>query len=300
MTQDIREIAYINHEDVVALNFIHGNGPYVFRRHCRQGLRSHILEVLPRADIERERSGLLIQGYRWFPKARPVKMFRIFRTKLKTLETALDEIRRVKIVEHFLAPDFIAHSDEFVVDYQGPGGREPLLCGFQAYVEGEIVDPWSILDKEIFVRTLYDALRSRIDSRIEAGQWIGQVQQKAARFIHNVKEMIAHSGYVPDLAGIGNLVVAGSGDIKLVDINNISKVRFDTAIHLDDRHYPVCDKSIEALFLIEEKMTGRSANRHEPLYRTFLDPQRKKDVKAHEAAFYHQKASGRGYPPLQR
>jgi hypothetical protein len=299
MPEDIRDKAYITHEDVVALNFIKASGPFIFRRHYRQGLRSHIMEVINKIDAERERTGLMVDGVRWYPRARPVRMFRIFRTRLPTMETALREIRRVKVVERYLAPDYIATSNEVIVDYVRPGRRDILLCGFQTHEQGEIIDPWSLLNGGAFVAALYDRLQGSVDT-LEIGQdrWVALVRKKAATFIQRIKEMIAKDGYIPDLAGRGNLVAAPSGEIKLVDINNISRVDFDSGIPLDDRGYPVCDKSIEALYLIEEKMAGRAADRKEALYQIFFNPQRRRAVKRHEEDFYRDKQDAGGYPAI--
>jgi hypothetical protein len=79
MLQDIRDKAFITHHDVAGLNFIKADGPYVFKRHFRQGLRSHILEVLKRDDVSRARAGTIVDGLRWFPQAKPAWIFRIFR-----------------------------------------------------------------------------------------------------------------------------------------------------------------------------------------------------------------------------
>jgi hypothetical protein len=98
--------------------------------------------------------------------------------------------------------------------------------------------------------------------------------------------MIMEAEHVPDLAGVGNLILTRSGAIKLVDINNISRVTFDPKIRVDDRGYPVGDKSIEALCLLEKKLLGKPINKGDPIYKTFLDPERMKDVKAAEEAFY--------------
>lgn len=301
MSVDIRDKAFISHDDVIGLNFINASGPYIFRRHYRQGLRSHILEVLKKEDVEREKSGVEVDGVRWFPKAKPLRMFRIFRTRLTTLERALKEISRVKITERYLAPDFLATSSEFIVDYKKPEGRELMLCGFQEYEDGEIVDPWSILGRQMFVDALYDSMRGSIDGfSMNRDPWAVTVRNKAAEFVERVKKMIYQAGYIPDLAGIGNLVVIPSGEIKLVDINNISKVVFDSEIRLDDRGYPVCDKSIESLYLLEEKMAGRTPDRDEEMYRTVFDPGRRRAVKGHEEIFYRRKKEGGGYPALQR
>jgi hypothetical protein len=55
---------------------------------------------------------------------------------------------------------------------------------------------------------------------------------------------------------------------------------------LDDRGYPVCDKSIEALSLLERNLLNRSIDPGEAVYRKFLDPKRMKDVRDLESAFY--------------
>ncbi len=299
MAEDIRDKAFVTHEDVVDLNFINRQSPYFFRRHHRQGLRSHIMEVLRRADLAVERTGTVIDGVRWFPRAEPVRVFRIFRTRLKTLDNALNEIRRVKIVEQYLAPRFLAKSSEFVVDYEGPSGREPLLCGFQTHEKGEIIDPWSILGLTKLADALFDALQAAIrDTAMDRRQWTASARGKAAEFIDRIKEMVLQTGYVPDLAGIGNLVVTAPGDIKLVDINNISRVGSDAQIPLDDRGYPVADKSIEALYLLETKLAGRAVSEEDPVYRVFFDTRRRKAVRAHEAQFYRKKQHLSGYPDL--
>ncbi len=95
--------------------------------------------------------------------------------------------------------------------------------------------------------------------------------------------MISEAGHIPDLAGAGNLIITTSGGIRLVDINNISGVSLDPSIHLDEKGYPVCDKSIEALSLIEEKILGRQVDMEADIYKWFLDPERQKALKAKEA-----------------
>jgi hypothetical protein len=301
MVEDIRDKKFVTHEDVVALNFIQTDSPYIFRRHHRQGLRSHVLEVLHRRDVDREKTGIVIDGTRWFPKAEPAHVFRIFRTRLQTLESALGEIGRVKIVERFLAPQFLAQSNEFIADYDGPAGREPLLCGFQSYVRGEIVDPWSLLDLRAFTHCLFDALQPSLHNpAMTRALWTTRTGHKAAAFIDRVREMILQTGYVPDLAGIGNLVITATGDIKLVDINNISRVCFDSDVALDDRGYPVGDKSIEALYLLEKKLAGRAVSKEDPIYNAIFDPQRQIAVRAHETRFYRKKKHLEGYPSLQQ
>jgi hypothetical protein len=98
--------------------------------------------------------------------------------------------------------------------------------------------------------------------------------------------MILEARYVPDFAGVENLLITPAGDIKLVDINNISKVSFTADIRLDDKGYPVCDKSIEAVAMLEKELLGKPIDRTEKLYQIFLDPQRMKDVGALEDKFH--------------
>lgn len=129
MAVDIRDKRYLSSEDLVRLNFIRDRGSYVFRRHYRHGLRSHIMEVLDPDDIRRERQGIVRDGIRWYPRAKPLKVSRIFRTKFSVLEEALEEIRRVKIIEKYLAPNHLAVSEEFIVDYITDGRNDFILCG---------------------------------------------------------------------------------------------------------------------------------------------------------------------------
>lgn len=295
MSQDVRDLKYLEHRDVIGLNFIRTGGPYVFRRHFRQGLRSHVLEVLNASDLARETGGEAVDGVIHFPRARPVRMFRIFRTRLESLEAALGEISRVKLVERFLAPDFMACSNEMVVDYFGPEGRDLLLCGLQAYVCGAVVDPWNILDGTDFLKLLYDGLPLRLaHPPMHRDHWLAKVYRNGCRFIACLKQMVVEAHHVPDLAGVGNILVTPGGRFKLVDINNISRVHFDRRITLDDRGYPVCDKSIEALALLEAKVTGRAIDSSDPVYKAFLDPIRQQEVEATERQFVKTAAAGAG------
>jgi hypothetical protein len=85
---------------------------------------------------------------------------------------------------------------------------------------------------------------------------------------------------------VENLLITPAGNIKLVDINNISKVFLGPKINLDDKGYPVCDKSIEAISMLEKKLLGKSIDKTEKLYKIFLDPQRMKEVVALEEKFH--------------
>jgi hypothetical protein len=284
---DIRDRPYLSHADIVGLNFIRSPGRYRFRRHYRAGLRSHLMEVLDPEDLARERLGVIMAGFRVFPRAVPLKMLRIFRRRFKGLEEAREEIRRVKIVEAALAPDYIARPAEFLVDYKGPEKRDILLAGLQEHVAGEVLEPWG----ELGDRHLY-ALLDRMDPddnenpAVARDCWIDQARMHAEEFVLRLRKLITEARLIPDLAGVGNLLLTRTGAIKLVDINNISRVSADPAVPLDDRGYPVCDKSMAALFHLEERLTARSPRRDDPVYGPFLYPERLAIVKEAEERFH--------------
>ena len=291
MSEDIRNKPAISHSDVIALNFVRTSSPYVFRKYFRQGLRSHIMEVLYPSDVANENTGTVIEGIRFFPQAVPLNIFRIFRTRFKTLGEAWVEVELVKMVSHYLAPDFMAHSTECIVEYHGPHGAELMLCGFQEYVDGEIIDPWTILDAATLLPTIYTAMREReVIVSLSKDEWVAGAREKGLRFIEKIKSMITHSGHIPDLAGVGNLIITASGEICLVDINNISPVCNDSKISLDEKGYPVCDKSVEALSLIEEKIVGRPIDMGEKFYKLFLSSQRKHMVEEKVELFWKEHA----------
>ncbi len=279
MFEDIRNKPTISHSDVIALNFVISSSPYIFRRHYRQGLRSHVMEILYPADVATETSGTIIDGVRKFPRAVPTTMFRIFRTRLETFEEAWTEIERFKIVSKYLAPDFVAHSTECIVEYHGPHGPELMLCGFQEYIDGEIIDPWTILDAATLLPVIYTTMREQgVTMSLSRDEWVADARIKGSQFVDRFKRMITHSGHIPDLAGVGNLIMKSNGEICLVDINNISPVSDGSTIPLDEKGYPVCDKSIEALSLLEEKIIGRPIDAEDKLYQLFLNSQRKRMV----------------------
>jgi len=247
------------------------------------------MEVLDPADVVQETAGVVVDGLRIYPRAVPLKMLRIFRRRFKDLAEAMEEIRRVKTVEAHLSPDHIARSAEFLVDYVGTGKREILLAGLQEYISGEVLEPWGDLGNG-YLYSLLDRMgmddgRDLLSSR---DRWIGEIQKRAVRFIGKLRELMMEARLVPDLAGVGNLLLTRSGDIKLVDINNISEITSDPGIPLDDRGYPVCDKSISVIIHLEQRLAGRSPKRDDPVYAPFLNPERLEKVKAAEKAFHLQ------------
>jgi len=291
--EDIRDKAYLNHKDILDLNFIRIPGIYYFRRYYREGLRSHIMEVLRPGDVKKETKGIIKDGIKLYPRAEPLKILRIFRTKFKSLKDAEEELKRVKIIANYLAPDYLARPEEFLVNYYRRGKKcEILLCGLQEYVKGELIEPWGHPDDNHFISMLGDM--GVDDSAMTISQWSRRVRKNVENFVSKIKQMIMETDHVPDLAGVGNLLLTKSGNIKLVDINNISSVSFDHTIKLDDRGYPVCDKSIEALFLLERKLAGKSLLIDTPPYKIFLDPERMKEVKAIEKKF-HESMEGSMY-----
>ncbi len=284
--EDIRDKLYIRNEDFTGLNFIKDSGNYVFRKHYRQGLRSLIMEVLDSTDVRKEKSGEIIDGIKVFPRAKPLNMMRIFIKRFECLENALEEAGMFKIIEKYLGADHIAVSSEFVADYIRPGKREIVLCGLQEYVEGEILDPFGFLHKKHIIGLLNFMRREQDDELVRPPEKLLQKAYKNAdNLIRKLKKMIIEANYIPDLSGVGNLILTPEGNIKLVDINNISRVTFSDDISTDDRNYPVCDKSIEVISILEQKLLQRPIDMQEIIYRTFLDPQRMRKVRDLEKKF---------------
>ena len=297
MVEDIRQKAVLTHEDILNLNFIRSPGGHFFRRHYRVGLRSHILEVIKIEDLVKEREGISLDGFRWFPRSKPFRMLRIFRTRFDNFRAAEAEMERVKLISHYLGKSRMAVSQEFVVDYRTDDLTDLLLCGLQEYVEGEILDPWSSLNEKsllILLKRMTSDPHERPE--IDAEKWINRLRINLQSFCDAVKKMIVEAGYIPDLAGVGNLMISCKGDIKLVDINNISEVHFDPEVYLDDKGYPVCDKSIQALARLERKPIGRDAVQSDTLYKHFLNPIRIKTVEFLEREFHSLAAYKSSYP----
>ena len=284
---DIRDKPVIRHEDVIALNFIRDTGKYVFRRHHLNGLRSHIMEVLDFRDVEKENKGVRIKGIHRFPIAKPIKMLRIFRKRFSDFEEILDEIRRFQIVGQYLTSTHLAMSEEFIVDYRIGKKRDILLCGLQEYVEGECLDPWNI-QKNNPLENLAEKLSERPgqENLYTKNQLIPRIEKSLDNFVNQVKTMIREARCVPDLAGNRNLLVTGNGNVKLVDINNISYLSPDGCVLMDDFNYPVCDKSIEALWLIEQKLMGHNMEENDPVYMNFMKPERLREVDGLARLFY--------------
>jgi len=181
-----------------------------------------------------------------------------------------------------LGPELIAISNEFIVEYTGTGKSEIVLCGFQEYVQGAILDPWGLVGQapfDTFCQTRFSSDKDN-KKRIATGL------ESIATFVRRMRMMIIESGYVTDLAGNGNLILTDSGQIKLVDINNIVEVSQDDTILLDDKGYPSCDKSIEVLYILEEKILQTKDLSNDILYKHFLSPDRTKRVRRLEKQFF--------------
>jgi hypothetical protein len=286
---DIRDCDRIQDADILALNFIRGDAPYTFRRHFRTGLRSRIVEVLDAGAVARETRGVMVDGVRCFPRARPLKMLRIFRSRFVDLDQGLRETRRLKRVERWLAPAFVAASEEFYVDYRCGGRRQILLCGLQDYVHGTTLDPWQAVAPgylerlhrefvdETGVRTMLAPFRQRIRETVDA-------------FVTALRTLMERENILPDLAGVRNLVVDTDIRLRLVDINNIQDLEVGDAIVLDDKGYPVLDKSIEALDLLAFHLAGRGDLREDAFLAPFLTPHRRARVEALARRFTPPKA----------
>ncbi len=313
MEEDIREKVDIRSKDVTDLNFIRDTGRYVFRRHYRQGLRSRIMAVLDAGDVRVEAEGRMEGGIRVFPRALPKKMLRIFMSRFKRTSEALAEARIYKLIEASLGAGHVAASSEFIVSYRRDGGRqEILLCGLQDYVAGEILDPWELergelergeltgreSDREKLFREsstrgnhLAGLCRSIQAKQGVAGDealsdLIERAWSSTEDLVSRLKQMILKTRCIPDLSGIGNLILTNDGDIVLVDINNVSTVIMDDLIRTDDKGYPVCDKSIEVVAILERRLLERTIDMANPIYGHFLDPARMRRVSRLEEEFF--------------
>jgi len=231
MPEDIRDKSHISNENVIGLNFIRVPGCYVFRKYYKQGLRSQIMEVLDPDDVVKQNKGEIIDGVRFYPWAKPLKILRIFRSRFNSVEDAFKEIKKLRIVEKYLPRESYAKSDEFIVDYRWNGKQDVILCGLQEYVEGEVLNPWKLVDPN-HLTDLFNSMRAEgySVSALATEGLIQRVQKRAEKFIDSAKKMILEAKYIPDFAGAANLLLTPAGDIKLVDINNISSVSFEAAI----------------------------------------------------------------------
>ena len=298
---DIRDRGTITHEDVLSLNFIREPSPYYFRGHFREGLRSRIIQVLDPRDVRVETHGLMHAGIRHYPLARPLRMLRIFRQPISSLGDITDEIVNYQIIQEHLPAAFFASSSEFLVDYQKPNKREIVLCGLQEFVDGESLDPWNLeilKCAQSYYRTR--APHDHVDPESYAGRKIDILQQHTRVFIKHLKEMAHSARRLPDLAGVGNILFTSAATLHLVDINNISRISSSDAIPIDDKGYPACDKSIEALSLLEKGVLGRPIDMQEGLYRFFLNPERMQRVQRIEKKFHARIAARDNYPSPQK
>ncbi len=268
--------------EVRQLNFIKDSPNLCFRKYYRQGLRSHIFEVLPADAVLKETEGEVIDDVRWFPRAVPKHVLRIMRTRFRTLKQVLDEIKKYALVLKFLGPDLIATSNEFIVEYTEIGRSEIVLCGLQEYIEGATLDPWALFGQDP-LKTLY---RSRFPGEDSEKSWMATSVESISSFVRRARRMIVDGGHIPDLAGNGNLILTKAGKIKLVDINNILRLDQHASILIDDKGYPTCDKSVEVLLILEEKILKNKGVYKDPLYSRFLAADRKRKVKKIEEQFF--------------
>ena len=281
VSTDIRDQSHLPGEALATLNFLQTPDQYIFRKYYRFGLRSHIFEILLKKDVIKAQRGEMIDGIRCFPRALPIRMLRILRNRFNTIDQVFKEIKKYKILYRYLGPDLIACSEEFIVDYTGTGVHQMVLCGLQEFVQGEILDPWKIYT-ENYLNDMYRFLSSEkaiSDASLKA-------REQIKKFVGGIHCMIRESGFIPDLAGTGNLILTPGGGIKLVDINNIVPLSFEDQIPIDDKGYPACDISVEVLSIIEHKLLGCAETKKDPIYRHFLNDRRRENVKVLEKQFY--------------
>ena len=287
---DIRDRPDLHHEDILALNFVRSDCRYIFRRHFRCGLRSHILEVLDPKAVRLETEGVVVDGMRWYPTPVPLKMLRIFRKRFCSAREAYEEINRLRIIEKYIDADQLARSDEFIVDYGAVSACDILLCGLQEYADGYELAPWRLGHVDVLA-DLSGRLGSLGESSGGRGAFMARLHAHGGRFVDSIRRMVMTAGFIPDLAGERNILITADGRLRLVDVNNVSPVVRGGSIYLDDNQYPVCDKSIEALSRMETHLLGRDIDPDDPVYRGFLDPGRMAEV-ARLGQWFHRTVNG--------
>lgn len=285
MELDIREKPYIGNRDVAELNFFDIPDNYAFRKYFREGLRSHILEFLDLSALRKEASGIVVDGVKMYPRAKPLKMLRLFRNRFSGLEEVFNEIGRFKTVLDYLGSEMVAASEEFVVSYRIGDGYDIMLCGLQEYIDGEAVDPWRKLDNAYLKELMRPGRFSPGADPIDFDTWVQQMRQCAQTLVSRVRRLILEAHLIPDLAGVGNLIVTPSGRVILVDINNISQVVFSGRIQLDDKGYPACDKSVEILWRLDKELLSNQIDPGDPIYGFFITPDRLKRARMAEREF---------------
>lgn len=263
------------------INFLRVPEHYHLRRHFRAGLRSQLLELIPIKDLEKEVHGILVNGVRIFPRARPVKMIRILKNRFNSCTNALEEIKKYRILLDSLGSYFVAQSEEFIVEYGEKNQKHILLCGLQEYVEGTILDPWH-LSNENSLGHFYTS-----HPKTTKEEFSRQAVSDIKKFVEAITAMVKQTGLIPDLAGDGNLMLSHRGRLKLVDINNIIKITQGPEIQLDDKGYPCCDKSMEVLSILGHKIARISPPVvYDPFFGKFFDRKRKQRVNELEQVFY--------------
>ena len=288
---DIRDKAFIDHGDIAALNFIQkSGGPYHFRRYYKNGLRSHVMAVLKKTDVHSENQGVLVGNIRTYPKAQPVGMLRIFRKKFSRADQAFAETAGVRVLEKYLGPAHMAKSEEFIVSYLSDEEKTPqiVLCGLQAYIFGEDLDPWRLSPDRGPEKLVADGYANDFFTN-KASAAAAKIGQNAAGLTDRILSMVRQSGMLPDLAGVGNLLVTPEGELVVVDINNIATLPPNPGdIFLDEKGYPVFDKSMEALALIDQCLAGRNKVFNDAHCRVFFSPERKRRIREMEASFHRE------------
>jgi len=93
------------------------------------------MEVLDPEDVEKETKGVMIDGLRWYPRAEPLKMLRIYRMRFKNIEDGEEELKRVRIVETYLAPDYVASPKNFLQIIQDVKNTKSSFAVFRSMLK---------------------------------------------------------------------------------------------------------------------------------------------------------------------
>ena len=148
------------------------------------------------------------------------------------------------------------------------------------------LDPWQA-DHPGYAEDLWRRLLAETSGAVDTppAEFYRLLNVQVSRFVRQVRAMMDRDGLIPDLAGVRNLLVTHGPRVLLVDINNIHPVVFDAQVPLDDKGYPVLDRSIDALERLGRVFLGRSMLSVETDYRLFFSRERQSRVRELEARF---------------
>lgn len=187
-----------------------------------------------------------------------------------------------------------------------------VLEAIEGYIGAFVPDTTPFADLDLQGSFRYYSMQRRVmvtrDLRVCAERLRGTLSRMSLeRFIRDVRDMVAHLGLLPDLAGKGNLVLDRFGMVKLIDINNFRRLVPDAAVDaalpddetleecarsrgvllqrlppefVDDLAHPIADLSLGQLRVLEIRGLGRDYRvvDRDPFYAVLQNERRRQIV----------------------